>query len=68
MPAYRAYSMAIRSELPLFLPERSESVPTPDVEARRGTLRQSDDESGLYVEREGVEARIPDESTVVVDP
>ena len=68
MPAYRAYSMAIRSELPLLLPERSESVPTPDVEARRGTLRQSDDESGLYVEREGVEARIPDESTVVVDP
>ena len=68
MPAYRAYSMAIRSELPLLLPERSESVPTPDVEARRGTLRQSDDESGLYVEREGVEARIPDESTVIIDP
>ena len=68
MPAYRAYSMAIRSELPLLLPERSESVPTPDVEARRGTLRQSDDESDLYVELEGVEARIPDESTVVVDP
>ena len=68
MPAYRAYSMAIRSELPLLLPERSESVPTPDVEARRGTLGQSDNESGLYVEREGVEARIPDESTVVVDP
>ena len=68
MPAYRAYSMAIRSELPLLLPERSESVPTPDVEARRGTLRQSDDESDLYVELEGVEARIPDESTIVVDP
>ena len=68
MPAYRAYSMAIRSELPLLLPERSESVPTPDVEARLGTLRQTDDESGLYVEREGVEARIADESTVVVDP
>jgi hypothetical protein len=68
MSAYRAYSMAICSELPLLLPERSESVPTPDVEARRGTLRQSDDESGLFVELEGVEARIPDESTVVVDP
>jgi hypothetical protein len=68
MPAYRAYSMAIRSELPLLVPERSESVPTPDVEARRGTLGQSDDESGLHVELEGVEARIPDESTVVVDP
>jgi hypothetical protein len=68
MPAYRAYSMAIRSELPLLLPERSEPVPTPDVETRRETLRQSDDESGLYVELEGVEARIPDESTVVVDP
>ena len=67
MPVYRAYSMAIRSELPLLLPERSESVLTPDVEARRGTLRQSDDESGLCVELEGVEARIPDESTVVVD-
>ena len=60
--------MAIRSELPLLLPERSESVLTPDVEARRETLGESDDESGLYVELEGVEARIPDESTVVVDP
>ena len=68
MPAYRAYSMAIRSELPLLLPERSESAPTPDVKARRGTFRQSDDESGLYVELEGIEAQIPDESTVVVDP
>jgi hypothetical protein len=68
MPAYRAYSMTIRSELPLLIPERSESVLTPDVEARRETLGESDDESGLYVELEGVEARIPDESTVVVDP
>ena len=68
MPAYRAYSMVIRSELPLLLPERSESVPTPDVKARRGTLRQSDDESSLCVELEGVEARVPDESTIVVDP
>ena len=68
MPAYRAYSMAIRSELPLLLPERSESVPTPDVETRRETLGKSDDESGLYVELKGVEARIPDESTVIIDP
>jgi len=58
--------MTVRSELSLLLPERPGAVRTPDVEVREGD--PGPDGPGLHVEVNGVEARILDGTTVVVDP
>ena len=60
--------MTIDSELPLLLPELSGMVGNPDVEVRRATIEPSDGAPGLPVDLKGIEARIPDDSTLVVDP
>ena len=60
--------MTIDSELPLLLPELSGMVENPDVEVRRATIKPSDSAPGLPVDLKGIEARIPDDSTLVVDP
>jgi hypothetical protein len=60
--------MTIDSELPLLLPELSGTVGSPDVEVRRATIEPSDGAPGLPVDLKGIEARIPDDSTLVVDP
>ena len=68
MPAYRAFSMTVRSELPLLLTKLSDTPDTPAVTVRRGTLDQPGDGPGLDIEFEGVKTRMLNESTVVVDP
>ena len=60
--------MNIHSEPSLLLPKLSKTIRRPDIEVRRESLEQSGDDSGITFERNGIEARIPDESTVVVDP
>ena len=60
--------MTIDSELPLLLPELSGTVGNPDVKVRRATIEPSDGTPSLPVDLKGIEARIPDDSTLVVDP
>ena len=60
--------MALQSELQLLLPEMSGTVGNPDVEIRRATIEPSNGASGLPVDLKGIKARIPDDSTLVVDP
>ena len=68
MSAYRAFLMTIHSEPSLLLPKLSKTIRRPDIEVRRESLGQSGDDSGITFERNGVEARLPDESTVIIDP
>ena len=65
---YRVFSLLVRSELPLFVPEQPKLSREPDIEVRRGGVGPLDGCSGLQVDLAGVRARISDESTVVVDP
>jgi hypothetical protein len=67
MHHYRAFSLLVRSELPLLLPEQPQPSREPDVEVRRGDVDPSGGGPGLQVELAGVRARISGESTVV-DP
>ena len=67
MHHYRVFSLLVRSELPLVLPEQPEPSREPDVEVRRGHVDLSGGGPGLRVDLAGVRARISDESTVV-DP
>jgi hypothetical protein len=60
--------MTIHSEPSLLLPKLSKTIRRPDIEVRQESLEQSCDDSGITFERNGIEARILDESTVVVDP
>ena len=60
--------MTIHSEASLLLPKLSKTTRRPDIEVRRESFEQSGDDSCITSERNGVEARIQDESTVVVDP
>jgi hypothetical protein len=46
----------------------SKTIRRPDIAVRRESFEQSGDDSCIISECNGVEARIPDESTVVVDP
>lgn len=66
MHHYRAFSLLVRSELPLLLPEQPQPSRESDVEVRRGDVSAPDGCSGLQVDLAGVRARISDESTVVV--
>ena len=60
--------MTIHSEPSLLLPKPSKTIRMPEIEVRRESLEQSGDDSGITFERNGIEARLPDESTVIVDP
>jgi hypothetical protein len=66
MHHYRAFSLLVRSELPLLLPEQPEASREPDVEVGRGDVDPSGGGPSLQVDLAGVRARISDESTVVV--
>jgi hypothetical protein len=68
MHHYRAFSLLVRSELPLLLPEQPEPSREPDVEVRRGDVDPSGGGPGLQVDLAGVRARIFDKTTVVVHP
>jgi hypothetical protein len=65
---YHAFSLLVRSELPLLLPEQPEPAREPDVEVRRGDVDPSGGGPGLQVDLAGVRARIFDKTTVVVHP
>ena len=68
MHHYRAFSLLVRSELPLLLPEQPQPSREPDVEVRRGHVDPSGGGPGLQVDLAGVQARISDKTTVVVHP
>jgi len=46
----------------VILPKLSKTIRRPDIKVRRESFEQSSDNSGITFERNGVEARIPDES------
>lgn len=68
MHHYRAFSLLVRSELPLLIPEQPKPSRKPDIEVRREGVGPLDGCSGLQVDLAGVRARISDESTIVIDP